>query len=546
MTRYGGHSWRRALLVGVVIVAGPIVGLNALLALNIVTTAQEEVDGLAAETLALAEARLDAAATSLISLGLNDVRECSANDLDAMRVAGQRAQFVSEIAVVDAAGAGQCAAFGDPRVVRRISPEHGTLSPDVQMSLVGVGESTSLQLIRLQWRYQDGVGLRVLMPGESLFPFFLKSRLTAGFAARAVTIDGAVIARKLVDPSLEDDAPSALPTVEAAAASQRYPIRVEISTPGSALAAANASLFLYANVSGLALALIALSIAVLVSRRSGGPVREIADAIRNGQFTPYYQPVIDIMSGRLAGCEVLVRWTKPDGSVLPPGRFITLAEASGQIFPMTIALMEAARDDLGPLYAERPNLKLGFNLFAGHFDDVSIVEDVERIFAASSIRMTQLMFEVTERQPLPNIPGARLVIAKLQALGARVALDDVGTGHGGLSYLLKLGVDVMKMDKMFVDAIGTDRYSVAIVDSLVKLAEDMNLDLIAEGVETIEQVEYLRGKGVRMAQGYVFAPPLPASSFRALVEAMVPARKGEGRDQRAGGRYVGPLRHASA
>ena len=137
--------------------------------------------------------------------------------------------------------------------------------------------------------------------------------------------------------------------------------------------------------------------------------------------------------------------------------------------------------------------------------------------------MTQLMFEVTERQPLADILRARLVIAKLQALGARVALDDVGTGHGGLSYLLKLGVDVMKMDKMFVDAIGTDRYSVAIVDSMVKLADDMNLDLIAEGVETFEQVEYLRAKGVRMAQGYVFAPPLPASSFRALVEAMTPS-----------------------
>jgi sensor c-di-GMP phosphodiesterase-like protein len=546
LTRDGGHFWRRALLVALAVAAAPIVGLNALLAFNIVTTAQEEVDGLAAETLTLAEARLDAAATSLISLGLNAIRNCADNDRDAMRVAAQRTQFVAEVAVVSAAGEGRCAAFGYPRVVRRVSPEHGTLSPDVQMSLVGIGESTSLQLIRLQWRYPDGAGLRVLMPGESLFPFFLKSRLTAAFAARAVTIDGAVIARKLVDPSLEDDAPSALPSVEATAASQRYPIQVEVSTPGSALAAANANLFLYANISGLVLALVAASIAMLVSRRSGGPVREIADAIAKGQFTPYYQPVIDITSGRLAGCEVLVRWTKPDGRVLPPGRFISLAEASGQIFPMTVALMETARDDLAALYADRPNLKLGFNLVAGHFDDVSIVEDVERIFASSAIRMTQLMFEVTERQPLPDIPRARLVIAKLQALGARVALDDVGTGHGGLSYLLKLGVDVMKMDKMFVDAIGTDRYSVAIVDSLVKLAEDMNLDLIAEGVETIEQVEYLRGKGVRMAQGYVFAPPLPATSFRALVEAMVPARKSEARDQQAPGRYVGPLRQASA
>jgi sensor c-di-GMP phosphodiesterase-like protein len=218
----------------------------------------------------------------------------------------------------------------------------------------------------------------------------------------------------------------------------------------------------------------------------------------------------------------LVRWRKPDGRMAPPGSFIGLAEASDQIFPLTRALMESALADLGEAYRARPGLKVGFNLVARHFDDVSIVDDVERIFAGSQIGIGQLMFEVTERQPLTDIPRARIVISKLQALGARVALDDVGTGHGGLSYLLKLGVDVMKMDKMFVDAIGTSRYSVAIVDSLVRLASDMNLDLIAEGVETIEQVEYLRAKGVRMAQGYVFAPPLPASSYLALVKAMTP------------------------
>jgi sensor c-di-GMP phosphodiesterase-like protein len=544
VTRDGGQSWRRILLTGLVIVAAPVLGLNALLAFNVLTTAQREVDGVARESLGLAESRLDSAAISLISLGLENVRGCGDADRQAMRVATQRAQYVAEIAVVNAEGLGQCSAFGEPRVVRRLSPEHGTLSPDVQMSVVAIGESKTQQMLRLQWRHQDGAGLRLLMTGDSLLPYFLKSRLTAAFIAEIAMVDGAVVARKLLDPALAEPNRSALPSVVAGAASQRYPIRISVSTPGWALVQANASLFVYANMSGLAFAFIAVAIAMIVSRRSGGPVREIADGIRNGEFTPYYQPVIDIVSGRLAGCEVLVRWTKPDGRVLSPGSFITLVEASGAIFPMTLALMEAARDDLASLYAERPGLKLGFNLFAGHFDDVGIVDDVERIFLNSPIAMTQLMFEVTERQPLPDIRRARLVIAKLQALGARVALDDVGTGHGGLSYLLKLGVDVMKMDKMFVDAIGTDRYSVAIVDSLVKLAEDMNLDLIAEGVETFEQVEYLKAKGVRMAQGYVFAPPLPASSFKTLVEAMTPARKREARPAETRPSYVGPLRQA--
>ena len=539
MIQDGGHSLRRRLLTVAPIVVAPIVALNALLAFNIGTTAQREINGVAGEVLKVAEARLDEAATALISLGIDDNRDCGADGRAALAAAAARVKTAGEVAVVDGSGAAVCSAAGESRVVNRLSAEHATLSPDVLLSLVGIGGTESRQMIRLQWRGSDGTGFRILMPADDIFPYFLKSEFTPAFIAQAVLVDGAVIARKLMDPDLGGLSAERLP-IKASVASQRYPFRIEVATSAKALAEVNAALFLYANIAGVVFAFGAAAVALILVRRSGGPIRELHDAIRRGELVPYYQPVIDILSGRLAGCEVLVRWAKPDGRVIPPGRFIALAEASGEIFPMTIALMEAARDDLAETYGARPQLKVGFNLFAGHFDDETIAKDVERIFGSSPIGMNQLMFEVTERQPLQNIARARIVIAKLQALGARVALDDVGAGHGGLSYLLKLGVDVMKMDKMFVDAIGTERYSVAIVDGMVRLAEDMNLDLIAEGVETIEQVEYLRGKGVRMAQGYVFAPPLPAASFKALVEAMTPAEK---RQPGVEGRYVGALRH---
>ena len=108
---------------------------------------------------------------------------------------------------------------------------------------------------------------------------------------------------------------------------------------------------------------------------------------------------------------------------------------------------------------------------------------------------------------------ARRVIAALQGLGVHVGIDDLGTGHSGLSYMLKLGVDFIKIDKMFVDAIGTERYSTTIIETLVGLGRDMHMEIIAEGVETFEQVQHLRERGIRKAQGYVFAPPLPGSSF---------------------------------
>ena len=126
------------------------------------------------------------------------------------------------------------------------------------------------------------------------------------------------------------------------------------------------------------------------------------------------------------------------------------------------------------------------------------------------------------RHPLESLAAARRVIASLQELGVRVAIDDVGAGHGGLSYLLKLGVDIIKIDKLFVDAIGAERHSTAIIKSLVELARSMRMDIVAEGVENFEQVAYLRDHGIRLAQGYVFAPPLPGSSFLQLVEATDP------------------------
>ncbi len=245
-------------------------------------------------------------------------------------------------------------------------------------------------------------------------------------------------------------------------------------------------------------------------------------ALRNGEFIPFYQPVIDLDTGRILGCEVLVRWRKPDGRLIPPGAFIGEAERTGFIFPMTLAVMRQAAAELGPTYASRPDLKCGFNLCAAHFRDERIVSDVMAIFSHSDVALSQVLLEVTERDPLPDMDGARKIIARFQEMGVKVALDDVGTGHGGMSYLLKLRVDVMKIDKLFIDALGSERQSTAIVDSLIDLAAHLNMEVIAEGVETFEQVEALRRRGVRSAQGYVFAPPLPGSSYCQLVQAMEP------------------------
>jgi EAL domain-containing protein (putative c-di-GMP-specific phosphodiesterase class I) len=205
-----------------------------------------------------------------------------------------------------------------------------------------------------------------------------------------------------------------------------------------------------------------------------------------------------------------------------PGSFIPLAESSGLILEMTRDLMRKVCVEAGSAIGCRPALKISFNFAGQLFKNESIVKDVRSIFSGSLIKLSQVVLELTERDPIENFTETRQIIAALQGLGVRIAIDDVGTGHSGLSYMLKLGVDIIKIDKMFVDAIGTDRNSTTIVETLVDLAHNMRMDVVAEGVENFEQVMHLRDLGIRSAQGYVFAPPLPGSAFLQLIEAIDP------------------------
>ena len=216
-----------------------------------------------------------------------------------------------------------------------------------------------------------------------------------------------------------------------------------------------------------------------------------------------------------------------------PGSFIPLAELSGLIRDMTRDLMRRVCAEAGSALGCRPALKISFNFAGQLFSDDSIVKDVRKIFSGSPIKLSQVVLEVTERDPIENFTATRQTIAAFQELGVRIAIDDVGTGHSGLSYMLKLGVDIIKIDKMFVDAIGTDRNSTTIVETLVDLAHNMRMDVVAEGVENFEQVMYLRELGVRSAQGYVFAPPLPGKAFLQLVEAIDPLTAGAAQEKLA-------------
>jgi len=458
----------------------------------------------------------------LASAGID---ECSLKALEAMRLTVFDSTPLKGLSILDEQGRALCMHVGTTFDTYAVSREYSL--PGERMALATARfRNHNDRALRLRLERPSGRSLVALIAVDLLLPEVDLEEGAGGKRMRLMFASGEMIAaRPRGDEGIGLDDGGSLGIRRS---SDRYPVMVVAEQSRSALASEYRDLQFFARFSALVLLTVGTGLAWMTVRRGQeDPADELRRALAAGEIVPYYQPTVDTRSGRVRGAEVLARWLRRDGTLVSPVHFIPLAEQSGLIFELTRVLMRRAREEVGAAYRLRPQLRLAFNLFAGHLADEKIVDDVRELFQGSSVSPAQLVLEVTERAPLPDLTQARRVIESLQAIGVKVAIDDVGTGHGGLSYLLKLGVDIIKIDKMFVDAIGTERYSQTIIETLVELGRTMKMDVIAEGVETFEQVEYLRLKGVHAAQGYVFAPPLPASSFLALVEAMEPVAAGE-------------------
>lgn len=313
--------------------------------------------------------------------------------------------------------------------------------------------------------------------------------------------------------------------VYAQAFAGEFPLKVEYAMPFAMARAGYADLDIGFTVIACLMGGAFLVLALHYVRRSRVPAFDLERAISRGEIKPYYQPVINLRTGELEGCEVLCRWEKRNGEIVPPGSFIEYAEVTGLAIPMTLSLMQQVKYDLGDLCRQMPDMKISINLFEGHFRDGSIVEDVQAIFGNSDVNFRQLVFEITERFPLSNASIANSVIAGLHALGARLALDDAGTGHSNLAYLGTLGVDIIKIDRVFVDMVKQGTTQVPVLDGLIAMAKDMDCEIVAEGVETEAQALYLRARGVLQAQGFIFAPALKVTAFKELAMALLDHKK---------------------
>ncbi|MGN8275218.1 EAL domain-containing protein [Pseudomonas sp. SMN5] len=237
-------------------------------------------------------------------------------------------------------------------------------------------------------------------------------------------------------------------------------------------------------------------------------------ALQRKEFVLHYQPKLDLTSGKVVGVEALVRWNRPDYGLVYPSDFIPVAEDSGLIVPLSQWVLQEACHQSCRWQAQgmRP-LCLSVNISAIDFRQRGFVEGIARTLKETGLDPTQLELEITESVLMQNIDTTVAVLKAIKQLGIRLAIDDFGTGYSSLSYLQKFPVDVLKIDQSFVGDLSIDSNDAKLVSTIINLGRSLNLHIIAEGVETLEQLEFLKRHQCEEAQGYFFSKAVEPQAF---------------------------------
>lgn len=243
-------------------------------------------------------------------------------------------------------------------------------------------------------------------------------------------------------------------------------------------------------------------------------------ALERGEFLVYYQPKVSLASGRIVGMEALARWKTADGQLISPLDFIPLSEETGLIIPIGEHVLRQACLDAKswlPSGGREDRLSVSVNLSPKQFMQDNLLATVTAILHETGFPPERLELEITESAVMANEETAIALLLKLKELGVRLALDDFGTGYSSLHYLRKLPFDTIKMDRSFVKDLPEDPSSVAIAITILTLAHSLGMEVVAEGVETAAQLDFLRSRNCSEIQGYLFSPPIPAEAFSTLL-----------------------------
>ncbi len=262
-----------------------------------------------------------------------------------------------------------------------------------------------------------------------------------------------------------------------------------------------------------------LSGATVLSRERLNLETHLRHAVEQGELELYYQPKWDFRAGAIRGAEALIRWNHPKLGLLSPIRFIPIAEDSGLILQVGEWVLRTAVREIGQLHRDGfPGLRVAINLSARQFRQANLADLVRGVLAEAAFEPACLELELTETILMNPTDDNLATLKAFKTLGARVAIDDFGTGYSSLSYLQRFPLDVLKIDRTFVQDLPASTSSVAIADAILTLAHGLGLEVVAEGVETVEQLTFLRDHGCDEGQGYYFGRPTSLAEFKTLLE----------------------------
>jgi sensor c-di-GMP phosphodiesterase-like protein len=471
----------------------------------------EELTGVA---LRRSEVAADFGAATLDELAKRGPLNCDPASLQSVRLQVYQRSAVKDIRLVDRDGSVICSAYSETLEFDngRVDRPDMVHSRDGRLLLFRVDQFSGVALGVLR-DIDEKNSLVAILGIDSYVVDIMPEELRAHSEVLLELNNGSEVGRfALKSPA----GPS--PLVSFDKASIRYPLHVTIRVERSALQRWNREAYWPMMLIALALG---AAFGLLLSRttaRLEGPIADIDRGLKRREFKPFYQPIFELRTGAILGCEVLARWVREDGSIVPPMSFIPLAESSGRIEPMTWQILETALKELRPRLREDKRFKVSINVVPRHLLSDGFTATLRRVVLGAGVSARQVVLEITERDELPDLDRAAAAVKELRELGFRVAMDDVGVGHSGLSQLKALGANTIKIDKFFVDTIAADGSTATIVETLARLARDLHMTVVAEGVETVEQVHALIGCGVEEGQGYFVSPPLPFAKFDELVE----------------------------
>ena len=518
--------WSRALMPLVAIVVAGSIGLSIYLARREALKVEfERIDAYARDVLDRSNSTADQVAAGIALLLGSGAAPCSESELAVMRKIDLGSTYIQTIGRVEGTGL-VCSSLGrhDPPLDlgprELVTPKGGVVRTSVAFPFAGDARFLVLERdgfaaivhkalpIDATTREEDaslGVFLvshaRLLSTRGEVDPAWMH-RPRRGRVARF--IDGGRIVTVVASENYNTAAIAAIPLVLLDDRVRRF------------------SLLLVPI--GLAAGLSLAALLAYVSRKQNSLRTALKAGIRKGELFVQYQPIVDLRTGQWVGAEALVRWKRATGELVRPDLFIPVAEDSGLIHAITQRVLARVTADLGTLAARGLRAHVSVNLSSADLHSTATVALIERVLAESRCPPECLHVEATERGFIQADVAAQ-VVAQIRALGVKVAIDDFGTGYSSLSYLESFGLDYLKIDKSFIEAVGSEAATSQVVPHIIEMAKSLGLTMIAEGVETESQAIFLRERGVQLAQGWLFSKPLPFDAFLDGLAAWSPPRE---------------------